>query len=68
VQVSEVAEAALERMNKAGVNSLVVLDRDRHVLGYLTRSDAEKHQRRIVADVMNPLEVYTERQSTLREA
>lgn len=68
VQVSEVAEAAIERMNRAGVNSLVVLDRERHVLGYLTRSDAEKHQRRIVADVMNPLEVYTERQSTLRDA
>lgn len=68
VQVSEVAEIALERMDKAGVRSLVVLDRERHVLGYLTRNDAEKHPRRLVADVMNPLEVYTEKQSTLRDA
>lgn len=68
VQVSEVAEVAIERMDKAGVRSLVVLDRERHVLGYLTRKDAEKHPRRLVADVMNPLEVYTEKQSTLRDA
>jgi predicted transcriptional regulator len=68
VQVSEVAEVALERMDKAGVRSLVVLDRERHVQGYLTRKDAEKHPRRLVADVMNPLEVYSEKQSTLRDA
>lgn len=68
VQVTEVAEVALERMNKHAVRNLVVVDRDRQVVGYLTRADAERHPRRVVDDVMNPLAVYTERQSTLRDA
>jgi osmoprotectant transport system ATP-binding protein len=68
VQVSEVAEAALERMQKHGVGSLVVVNRERHVVGYLTHSDAKRHPRRLVEDVMNPLAVYTEEQSTLRDA
>ncbi len=68
VQETEVAEVAVERMQKHDVRNLVVLDRERHVVGYLTRKDAEKHPRRMVADVMNPLAVYTETQSTLRDA
>lgn len=68
VQVSEIAEVALERMQKHDVRSLVVVNRDRYVLGYLTRGDARKHPRRLVEDVMNRLEVYAERQSTLRDA
>lgn len=68
VQVSEVAEAALERMNKHNVRSLVVVDRERSVVGYLSRADAEKHSRRLVADVMRHLDAYAEKQSTLRDA
>ena len=68
VQVSEVAEAALDRMNKHAVGHLVVVNRERHVMGYLTRSDAERHPRRMVEDVMSSLAVYTEKQSTLRDA
>lgn len=67
-QVSEVAEAAIDRMKKHGVRSLVVVNRDRYVVGYLSRKDAESHPRRMVEDVMNPLAVYAERQSTLRDA
>lgn len=68
VQMSETAETAVERMTKHGVRHLVVVNRERHVVGYLTRNDAERHPRRVVEDVMNPLEVYTEKQSTLRDA
>ena len=68
VQVSEVAEAAIERMNKYNVRHLVAINRDRRVVGYLTRNDAERHPRRVVEDVMNPLDAYAERQSTLRDA
>ncbi len=68
VQEAETAEVALERMEKHQVRSLVVLNRERRVTGYLTHEDALKHRRRIVVDVMNPLEVYTEKQSTLRDA
>lgn len=67
-QVSEIAEAALDRMRKHEVRSLVVVNRERRVVGYLTEGDAQRHPRRVVEDVMNSLEVYTEKQSTLRDA
>lgn len=67
-QVSEVAEAALDRMRKHEVRSLVVVNRERRVVGYLTEGDVKRHPRRVVEDVMTSLEVYTEKQSTLRDA
>lgn len=68
VQTSEAAEAALDRMKRHEVHHLVVINRERRVVGYLTHSDARRHPQRVVEDVMNPLEVYTEKQSTLRDA
>jgi CBS domain-containing protein len=68
VQTLEVAEAALDRMNKHGVRSLVVINRERYVVGYLTYEVAERHPQRVIEDVMNVLPVYTEKQSTLRDA
>lgn len=67
-QASETAEAAIERMEKQGVRSLVVLNRERQVIGYVTRENALKHRRRLVQDVMHALEIFTEKQSTLRDA
>lgn len=67
-QMSETAEAAIDRMKRNNATSVVVLDREKHVLGYLTLDDAERHHHRIVADIMNPLEVYSETQATLRDA
>jgi osmoprotectant transport system ATP-binding protein len=68
VQMSEVAEVAIDRMEKRGVRSLIVLDRNKRVMGYLTLEDAGKHCQRVVADIMNPLDAYTETQATLRDA
>lgn len=68
VQMTEVVRAAIERMEKEDVTSLVVLDRDRHVMGYLTLENARRRKQQIVADIMNRLEVYTETQATLRDA
>jgi len=68
VQMSEVAEAAIARMKEHDVTNLVVLDRDQKVRGYLTLEDAQRHASRVVEDIMNPLEVFTETRATLRDA
>jgi osmoprotectant transport system ATP-binding protein len=68
VQMSEVAEAAISRMQQHGVTNLVVLDREQRVRGYLTQEDAQRHANQVVEDIMNPLEVYTQTRATLRDA
>lgn len=68
VQLSETAAAAISRMQKQDVSSLVVLDRHEHVLGYLTLAGAQAHHQKVVRDIMRPLDAYTERQATLRDA
>jgi osmoprotectant transport system ATP-binding protein len=68
VQLTEATEAAIERMERRGVNSLVALDRERKVQGYVTLDFARRHNHGVVADIMKELEVYTETQATLRDA
>lgn len=68
VQVSESVEIALSRMEQYECNWLMTIDRDGHVRGYLTHEVATRHKERLVEDVMNPMDAYTERQATLRDA
>lgn len=68
MQVSNSTGTALDIMEREGVKAVIVLDRGEHVIGYLTKSDAQKGRQRTVRDIMNPLDVYTERQATLRDA
>ncbi len=68
IQLSESTDSAIERMERLNVRSLVVLDRSRHVRGYITLSYAREHKRGLVEDVMKALDAYTETQATLRDA
>ncbi|NDJ78609.1 MAG: betaine/proline/choline family ABC transporter ATP-binding protein [Chloroflexi bacterium] len=68
VQMTEATEVAIERMERREVRSLVVLDRERRVRGYITLDYAHSHNSGVVADIMKELQVYTETQATLRDA
>jgi osmoprotectant transport system ATP-binding protein len=68
IQMSEAVAVAIERMERQEVNSLVVVDRERCVRGWLTLEVAYKYSQSLVEDVMTRLAVYTEKQATLRDA
>lgn len=68
VQISESVEIALSRMEQYECNWLMTIDRDGYVRGYLTHEAAQRHKERLVEAAMNPMDAYTEKQATLRDA
>jgi osmoprotectant transport system ATP-binding protein len=68
IQISESVESALSRMEQYECNWLMTIDRSGYVKGYLTHEAATRHKGLLVEDVMNPMDAYTEKQATLRDA
>lgn len=68
VQTSEPLHEAIERMRRADLDSLLVVDSERRVVGYLSLEAAEAHPGKRAGDVVHEVVALTEEEATMKDA